>query len=52
VIERGSEGNVAKDEQSRYVGGPTRRWLNVKQKGWTGAEDRWRQRISVTPPVD
>jgi hypothetical protein len=35
---------VAKDEGSAYEGGPTRRWLKVKQKGWTFAEDRWQRR--------
>jgi hypothetical protein len=34
---------VAKDESSAYEGGVTRRWLKVKQKGWTDAEDRWRR---------
>jgi hypothetical protein len=32
---------------SPYEGGPTRRWLKVKQKDWTVAEDGWRRRISV-----
>jgi ABC transporter substrate binding protein len=32
---------------SVYEGGPTRRWLKVKQKDWTVAEDGWRRRISV-----
>jgi ATP-dependent DNA ligase len=45
VIVRGYEGYVAKDEGSVYQGGPTRRWLKVKQQGWTDAEDRWRRRI-------
>jgi ATP-dependent DNA ligase len=45
VVERGYEGNVAKDEASPYEGGPTKRWLKVKQKGWTVEEDRWRRRI-------
>jgi ATP-dependent DNA ligase len=45
VIERGYEGYVAKDERSPYEGGATRRWLKVKQKGWTVEEDRWRRRI-------
>jgi bifunctional non-homologous end joining protein LigD len=45
VIERGYEGYVAKDEASAYEGGRTTRWLKVKQKGWTVAEDRWRRRI-------
>ena len=30
---------------SVYEGGATRRWLKVKQKGWTVEEDRWRRRI-------
>jgi bifunctional non-homologous end joining protein LigD len=45
VIERGYEGLVAKNEASVYEGGATRRWLKVKQKDWTVAEDRWRRRI-------
>jgi ATP-dependent DNA ligase len=48
VVERGYEGYVAKDEQSAHEGGATRRWLKVKQKGWTVEEDRWQRRISVT----
>jgi hypothetical protein len=40
---------VAKDERSVYEGGATRRWLKVKQKDWTVAEDRWQRRISVAP---
>jgi ATP-dependent DNA ligase len=47
VVERGYEGYVAKDEASVYEGGPTRRWLKVKQAGWTVEEDRWRRRISA-----
>jgi len=47
VVERGYEGLVAKDEASRYEGGATRRWLKVKQKDWTVAEDRWQRRISA-----
>jgi len=35
VVEHGYEGYIAKDEASPYVAGPTRRWLKVKQKGWT-----------------
>jgi ATP-dependent DNA ligase len=35
MVERGYEGYVAKDEDSRYEGGATRRWLKVKQKDWT-----------------
>jgi hypothetical protein len=38
---------VAKDEDSVYEGGATRRWLKVKQKDWTVGEDRWRRRISA-----
>ena len=45
VIARGYEGLVAKDEASVYEGGPTRRWLKVKQKNWTVEKDRWRRRI-------
>ena len=51
VIERGYEGYVAKDEASGYEDGPTRRWLKVKQKGWTVEEDRWQRQISVAPPI-
>jgi len=47
VIARDCEGYVAKDETSLYEAGPTRRWLKVKQKGWTDAEDRWLRRISA-----
>jgi ATP-dependent DNA ligase len=47
VIARGFQGYVAKDEASAYMGGPTRRWLKVKQKDWTVAEDRWQRRISA-----
>jgi ATP-dependent DNA ligase len=43
VVERGFEGYVAKDESSRYEGGPTRAWIKVKQRGWTMEEDRWRR---------
>jgi ATP-dependent DNA ligase len=44
VIKCGYEGYVAKDDGSEYEGGATRRWLKVKQKGWTVAEDGWRRR--------
>jgi bifunctional non-homologous end joining protein LigD len=47
VIERGYEGLVAKDEASPYEAGPTRRWLKVKQRGWSVDEDRWQRRISA-----
>jgi len=50
VVERGYDWLVAKDETSVYEGGPTKRWLKVKQKGWTVEEDRWQRRISVAPP--
>jgi ATP-dependent DNA ligase len=36
---------VAKDDGSPYEGGPTRRWLKVKQNNWTVEEDRWRRQI-------
>jgi bifunctional non-homologous end joining protein LigD len=45
VVARGYEGLVAKDERSPYQGGPTRRWLKVKQKNWTAEENRWRRLI-------
>jgi bifunctional non-homologous end joining protein LigD len=45
VIARDCEGLVAKDESSLYEAGPTRRWLKVKQRGWTVEEDRWQRRI-------
>jgi ATP-dependent DNA ligase len=45
VVERGYEGLVAKDAVSAYEAGPTRRWLKVKLKGWTDAEDRWRRAL-------
>ena len=45
VVEREYEGYVAKDAASAYEGGPTRRWLKVKQKGWTVEGDRWRRRL-------
>jgi ATP-dependent DNA ligase len=47
VVERGCEGYVAKDEASAYEGGPTRRWLKVKQKDWTVRDARWARRISM-----
>jgi ATP-dependent DNA ligase len=48
LAKNGFEGLVAKDESSLYEAGPTRRWLKVKQKGWTDAEDRWQRRITTT----
>jgi hypothetical protein len=47
VIAHDYEGYVAKDEANLYDAGPTRRWLKVKQKGWTVEEDRWQRRIST-----
>jgi ATP-dependent DNA ligase len=47
VIAHDYEGLVSKDETSLYEAGPTRRWLKVKQKGWTVEEDRWQRRISA-----
>ena len=40
----------AKDEASAYEGGPTRRWLKVKQKGWTAEGDGWQRRINALAP--
>jgi len=47
VIAHDYEGLLANDEASLYEAGPTRRWLKVKQRGWTDTEDRWRRRIST-----
>ena len=47
VISHDFEGLVAKEEASLYEAGPTRRWLKVKQRGWTVDEDRWQRRISA-----
>jgi len=47
VIAHDYKGLVAKEETSLYEAGPTRRWLKVKQKGWTVAEDWWQRRISA-----
>ena len=47
LVERGYEGYVAKDGASAYEGGPTKRWLKVKQKDWTIGGDQWTRRISV-----
>jgi ATP-dependent DNA ligase len=49
VVKRGFEGLVAKDNTSTYEPGRTRRWLKVKQKGWTIGDERWTRRISVNP---
>ena len=42
MIERGYERYVVKDDTNAYEPGPTRRWLKVKQKGWTVEENRCR----------
>jgi len=47
MIARDYEGLVAKKEACLYEAGPTRRWVKVKQKGWTVEEDRWQRQISV-----
>jgi len=47
VVERGYEGYVAKDEASAYQGGPTRRWLQVKQRDWAVDGDGWRRRFAA-----
>ena len=52
VISHDFEGLVAKEEASLYEPGPTRRWLKMKQKGWTVEEDRWQRRISGSPTGD
>ena len=47
VVKRELEGYVAKDEASAYAAGPTKRWLKVKQRGWTIGDKKWTRRISV-----
>jgi ATP-dependent DNA ligase len=47
VVERGYGGLVAKEEASAYEGGPTRRWLKVKQKDWTVEDDSWQLRFAA-----
>ena len=51
VIARDCEGYVAKDEASVYESGPTQRWLKVKQKGWTDAQDGWKRSRDQTSSV-
>jgi ATP-dependent DNA ligase len=46
VVNCGYEGYVAKDEASVYEQRPTRRWLKVKQSGWTVQGDGWRRRFA------
>ena len=41
VLERGYEGLVAKDPESRYVGGRTLKWLKVKQPDYRVEERGW-----------
>jgi bifunctional non-homologous end joining protein LigD len=47
VVAHDFEGLVAKEAASLYEPRPTRRWLKVKQKDWTVAEDGWQRRISA-----
>jgi hypothetical protein len=52
VVERAYEGYVAKDEGQRVRGGPTRRWLKMKQKGGPSRRtagrggSAWRRRLT------
>jgi hypothetical protein len=41
VLEHGYEGLVAKDPESRYVGGRTLKWLKVKQPNYREGERGW-----------
>jgi len=41
VLEHGYEGLVAKDPESRYVGGRTLKWLKVKQPHYREGERGW-----------
>ena len=41
VLDHGYEGLVAKDPQSRYVGGRSLKWLNVKQPKYREGERGW-----------
>ena len=50
VVEQGYEGFVAKDETSPHEGGPTRRWLKVKQRNWTVEDDRWQRTLFMETP--
>jgi hypothetical protein len=47
----GGRASWTKDEASVYEAGPTRRWLKVKQKGWTVKEDRWQRRMFARTPA-
>jgi bifunctional non-homologous end joining protein LigD len=44
VLHRGWEGYVAKDPESKYVGGRTLKWLKVKQRGYRVEERGWDSR--------
>ncbi len=44
MLERGYEGLVAKDPESRYVGGRTLKWLKVKQRDYRVEERGWDRR--------
>jgi len=41
VLEHGYEGLVAKDPESRYTGGRSRKWLKVKQPNYREGERGW-----------
>jgi ATP-dependent DNA ligase len=41
VLEHGYEGLVAKDPESRYVGGRSLKWLKVKQAKYREGERGW-----------
>jgi ATP-dependent DNA ligase len=41
VLEHGWEGYVAKDPESRYVGGRSLKWLRVKQPDYRVEERGW-----------
>lgn len=44
VLHRGWEGYVAKDPESKYVGGRTLKWLKVKQRDYRVEERGWDSR--------
>ena len=41
VLHRGYEGMVAKDPESKYVGGRTLKWLKVKQPHYREGARGW-----------
>jgi len=51
VLEHGYDGLVAKDPESRYVGGRTLKWLKVKQPHYREASAGGSRRASSRPPV-